>query len=90
MLGCNSFKESQQKACDCGEIDYEPNKDKVHVNTGKSSLTHERKVINAKPIPGTENASAKKSSEAKTDMDSDTTLKATNLKVEKSHQHDDL
>lgn len=90
MLGCNAFKESQQKACDCGGIDYEPNEDKMRVNTGRSSLTHERKIINAEPIPGTENISAKKPSKPKAFTDSDATLKATKLKTETTHQHDDL
>ncbi|XP_061169064.1 group XIIA secretory phospholipase A2-like [Saccostrea echinata] len=88
MLGCNSYKEAQAKACDCGNIDQDTLKeDKVQANTGKSTLTHERKIVNAEPIPGTENASARKS---KKSSESETLLKATKLKQEGVHRHDDL
>eukprot|EP00105_Crassostrea_gigas_P019225 XP_011437652.1 PREDICTED: group XIIA secretory phospholipase A2 isoform X2 [Crassostrea gigas] len=90
MLGCTSFKDSQKRACDCGEIDMDSDPDVLRVNSGKSTLIHGKKSVNAKPIPGTENENTENFSKTKDVPKSDTVLKATKLKAKNRHQHEDL
>lgn len=90
MLGCTSFKDAQKKACDCGEIDMDSNPDVLRVNSGKSTLIHGKKSVNAEPIPGSENKNTENFSQTKDVPESDTVLKATKLKAGKRHRHDDL
>lgn len=90
MLGCTSFKDAQKKACDCGEIDMDSNPDVLRVNSGKSTLIHGKKSVNAEPIPGSENKNTENFSQTKDVPESNTVLKATKLKAGKRHRHDDL
>lgn len=89
MLGCNSYREAQKNACDCGDVEGPPD-DVLRVTSGKSTLKHARKSVNAEPIPGTENENAEKFYKTNDVPKSESLLKATKLKANKVHRHDDL